>query len=163
MKRSLGIFIIIVFAIIALVGTYYIYQWQLIVSDNTNKILNDAKTLDSRGVKTTAKITKTKEIYSNGGGVSRDDDGKQRFETDYQFEVGGKTYSGKAHIGLVNRQDPIEIVYDPQNPENNGSPAELRPLEFSFSPRLITFAVFFGFIVGFYRIISKYINSLPID
>ena len=74
----------------------------------------------------------------------------------------GKIYTGKAHTGRTNRDEPIEIVYDPQDPENNRSPQELLPLEFSISYVLPVFLIFFMLVAAIYEIVKKYVNSLPI-
>ena len=163
MKKFLNIFVITLFAIIAVAGTYFIYQWSVVVSKNTEKIFADKKTLDSRGVKTMAKVITSEIIYANGGQPSKDDTGRQRYKTDYQFEVGGKIYTGQAHTGRTNRDEPIEIVYDPQAPENNRSPQELLPLEFSISYVLPVFLIFFMLVAAIYEIVKKYVNSLPLD
>jgi hypothetical protein len=145
----------ILMGLIGVVGGYFIFQWSFISWENNQKALANEKILSTRGIKTTAKIINYKQLFGNGGKPSLDDEGNQRYDIDYQFEVEGKTYTGKTYEGRKNPRDPVEIVYEPQLPENNRSPAQIPTFHISYWNFLPILTAFFVFLSVLSQILLK--------
>jgi hypothetical protein len=151
----------ILFAIIAVVGAYFTYQLGSTLMENNRKHFENERMLALKGVKTIAKVVKNKIVRLRNGDPIKDDNGNQLYNLDYQFEVEGKKYEGIAfNIGRTNPFEPIEIVYDPQSPENSHCPLQPATLEPSVSSVLPIFVIYFMFAAVIYQTIGSYLEKI---
>ena len=152
--------LIAISVLIAIIGLYFGFQLSTAMNENTHRAVEKEKMIAARGVKTTAKVVKYDFTLDKSHRRTVDDNGNLRYEIDYQFEVDGKKYSGKAyHVGRANPTEPIEIVYDSQIPENNRWINQEPPIEeYNF---ITLFMVIFPCLLawGFYDLVRRFLDS----
>ncbi|MBX7172371.1 MAG: hypothetical protein K1X72_15500 [Pyrinomonadaceae bacterium] len=152
--------LIVISVSIAITGLYFGFQLSTVMNENTHKAVEKEKMIIARGVKTTAKVIKYDFTLDKNYRRTVDDNGKQRYEIDYQFEADSKKYSGKAyHVGRENPNEPIEIIYDSQNPENNRWINQEPPIEeYNF---ITLFMIVLPCLIawGLYNVVRKFLDS----